>query len=170
MLLYSDVISGDEFVSDAFKIIETEYGAFEVNCSMITIKEGVDIDIGANASAEGGEEEALEEGMITVNNVVHSFRLQSTSFDKKSYASYLKSYVKKLAETIGIEAGSDEEKAFQKKANTFGKKIIAGFKDYEFYVGESMDPEGLVALLNYREDGTTPYLVFFKDGLKEIKL
>lgn len=33
-----------------------------------------------------------------------------------------------------------------------------------------MDPEGMVCLLNYREDGITPYFTFFKDGVKEQKL
>ncbi|KAJ3153014.1 hypothetical protein HK101_001771 [Irineochytrium annulatum] len=33
-----------------------------------------------------------------------------------------------------------------------------------------MNPDGMVALLNYREDGTTPYFTFFKDGLKAEKL
>jgi len=32
----------------------------------------------------------VEDGAIMVNNVVHSFRLQSTAFDKKSYLTYLK--------------------------------------------------------------------------------
>ena len=44
---------------------------------------------GANPSAEEVEE-ALEDGASQVNNVVHSFRLQSTSFDKKSYLHHLK--------------------------------------------------------------------------------
>lgn len=30
--------------------------------------------------------------------------------------------------------------------------------------------EGMVVLLNYREDGVTPYLTYFKDGLTEEKL
>lgn len=55
---------------------------------MIIIKEG-NVDIGANPSAEE-QEEALEDGAQQVNNVVHSFRLQSTSFDKKSYMVHLK--------------------------------------------------------------------------------
>jgi hypothetical protein len=56
------------------------------------------------------------------------------------------------------------------------------------YVGESMDTEGMVALLNYREDGITrkgtpfscylslitctsvAYFTFWKDGLEEVKL
>lgn len=55
---------------------------------MITVKEG-DVDIGANPSAEE-QEEAAEDGAQTVNNVVYSFRLQSTQFDKKGYLTYLK--------------------------------------------------------------------------------
>lgn len=46
-------------------------------------------DIGANASAEEAEE-ALEDTAVKVNNIVNSFRLQSTSFDKKGYLTYLK--------------------------------------------------------------------------------
>lgn len=41
------------------------------------MKAGVDVDIGANASAEGadGEDDGpAEEGSVTVNNVVYSFR------------------------------------------------------------------------------------------------
>ena len=36
-------------------------------------------------------------------------------------------------------------------------------------VGDSMDPDGMVLLLNYRDDGITPYLSYFKDGLLEEK-
>jgi hypothetical protein len=47
-------------------------------------------DTGANASAEEAEE-GVEDGAVQVNNVVNSFRLQQTSFDKKSYLGHLKS-------------------------------------------------------------------------------
>ena len=47
------------------------------------------LDTGANASAEEAEE-GVEDGAIQVNNVVNSFRLNSTQFDKKSYLSHLK--------------------------------------------------------------------------------
>jgi hypothetical protein len=49
----------------------------------------------------------------------------------------------------------DEVKAFEKRAQGLAKKILGNFKDYEFYTGESMNPEGMVALLNYREDGVS---------------
>jgi hypothetical protein len=40
------VITQDELFSDAYDIIESDEGVVEVNCQMITIKEG-DVDIGA---------------------------------------------------------------------------------------------------------------------------
>ncbi|KAF3308616.1 hypothetical protein TWF173_001076 [Orbilia oligospora] len=135
---------------------------------MITIKQGADVDIGANASAEEAEE-SVEDGMITVNNVVYSFRLQSTSFDKKSYLTYLKGYMKTVKAKLA-ETNPGRVEAFEKGAQAFAKKIVGGFKDYEFYVGESMNPDGAVLLLNYREDGVTPYFTVWKDGLSEMKV
>ncbi len=49
----------------------------------------------------------------------------------------------------------DRVDAFEKGAQAFAKKIIGNFKDYEFYTGENMNPDGMIALLNYREDGIT---------------
>ena len=46
--------------------------------------------LGANPSAEEQEEALQEEGATTVNNVAHSFRLSSTTFDKKTYLNFLK--------------------------------------------------------------------------------
>ena len=51
------------------------------------------------------------------------------------------------------EHNPERAEIFAAKAPAQVKKIIASIKDYEFYVGESMDPEGCVGLLNYREDG-----------------
>ncbi|WVF70908.1 hypothetical protein IAT40_005703 [Kwoniella sp. CBS 6097] len=167
MLLYNDIITDDEMCSDAFDVKEVGDIAYEVDCSLIIVKEG-EVDIGGNPSAEE-EAEALEAGASQVNNVVHSFRLQSTAFDKKSYLTYLKGYMKAVKTKLQ-ETNPDRVPAFEKGAQELAKKIVGNFKDYEFYVGESMNPEGMVALLNYREDGVTPYFTFWKDGLREVKI
>ncbi|KAJ6539391.1 translationally controlled tumor protein [Mycena capillaripes] len=167
MLLYEDIITGDEMFSDAFPVKVVDDIVYEVDCAMMTFKEG-EVDIGANPSAEE-QEEALEEGAQQVNNVVHSFRLSSTTFDKKSFLTYLKGYMKTVKAKLA-ETHPDRVDAFEKGAAAYAKKIVANFKDYEFYTGENMNPDGMVALLNYREDGVTPYFTFWKDGLKEIKL
>jgi hypothetical protein len=79
----------------------------------------------------------------------------------------MKSVKSKLKE----KGSSDEEiKDFETKAGAFAKKIIGGFKDYEFLIGESMNPDGMVILLNYREDGVTPYVTVWKHGLTEMKV
>jgi len=167
MLLYSDVITGDEMFSDAFPVKEVDDIVYEVDCAMIVVG-AANVDIGANASAEEAEE-ALEDGAAQVNNVIHSFRLQSTQFDKKSYLTYLKGYMKVVEKHLA-ETNPDRVDAFKTGAGAYAKKIVANFKDYEFYTGESMNPDGSIALLNYRADGTTPYFTFWKDGLKEMKL
>ncbi len=45
------------------------------------------------------------------------------------------------------ETNPERVPKFEKGAQDFAKKIVANFKDFEFYVGESMNPEGMVALL-----------------------
>jgi len=168
MLLYEDILTGDEMFSDAFPIKLVDDVAYEVECQTITVKEGADVDIGANPSAEETED-ALADGAKTVNNVAHSFRLQQTTFDKKTYLAYLKGYMKAVKGKIPEDEKERVEK-FEKAAQAFAKKIITKFADYEFFTGESQNPDGMVALLNYREDGITPYFTFWKDGLKSVKL
>ncbi|GAA5969356.1 hypothetical protein JCM3765_001278 [Sporobolomyces pararoseus] len=167
MLLYTDILTGDELISDAYDVKLVDDIVYEADCQMITIKEG-EVDIGANASAEEAAEE-LQEGETQVNNIVHSFRLTETQFDKKSFLSYLKGYMKAVKAKLQ-ETAPDRVEAFEKGAAAYAKKIVGNFKNYQFFVGESMNPDGMICLLDYREDGSTPYFIFWRDGLKEVKL
>jgi hypothetical protein len=157
MLLYKDVISGDELISDAYDLELKDGIVYEANCAMVEVG-GENVDIGANASAEEADE-GTDDSKERVNNVVYSFKLSPTSFDKKSYMTYIKGYMKKVKAHLQ-ETDPDAVAEFEKGAATFVKKVLANFNDYEFYTGESMNPDGMVALLNYREDGTTPYFSF----------
>lgn len=86
--LFIDKISGDEMGSDAYDYKEVDDIVYELDAQQIVISEG-DVDIGGNPSAEE-QAEALENGGTQVINIVHSFRLQSTTFDKKGYLTHLK--------------------------------------------------------------------------------
>jgi hypothetical protein len=80
-------------------------------------------------------------------------------------------YMKEVKNKLKEKGASDEEvKDFETKASAFAKKIVANFKDYEFLIGESMNPDGMVILLNYREDGVTPFVTVWKHGLTEMKV
>ncbi|KAH6681851.1 translationally controlled tumor protein [Halenospora varia] len=169
MIIYKDIITGDELMSDSYDMKEVDGTVYEINCDMI-VEGAVSVNTGANASAEEAEE-GVEDGAIQVNNVVNSFRLQQTSFDKKQYLSHLKTYMKKVKE--GLKAKGAEESVitdFEKGAQAYAKKIVGSFKNYDFYIGESMDPDGMVILMNYREDGTTPYVTVWKHGLVAEKI
>ncbi|EPQ28334.1 uncharacterized protein PFL1_04161 [Pseudozyma flocculosa PF-1] len=167
MKLYTDVLTGDEMCSDGYEMKLVDDIVYEVDAAKIVVQEG-DVDIGGNPSAEE-QAEALENGAEQVINIVHTFRLQSTSFDKKSYLTYLKGYMKAVKAKLE-QTNPERVPAFEKGAAAFAKKIVGSFGDWEFFTGESMDPEGMIALLNYREDGVTPYIVLWKDGLKEMKI
>ncbi|KAF9152654.1 hypothetical protein DFQ26_000823 [Actinomortierella ambigua] len=161
-ILYTDIVSGDELFTDGFPVTEVE-GAYEIACEMVQVGKGVDVDIGANPSIEGDEDEQHSE-VITVNNVVATFRLQQVSYDKKSYTTYLKGYLKALeVELKGTNPSRVE--GFNQEAAALFQKVLDDFESYEFYRGESMDPEAMVMLLRYRSDGT-PYFTAFKDGVK----
>ncbi|GGY16525.1 hypothetical protein GCM10010358_80260 [Streptomyces minutiscleroticus] len=163
MLLYTDTINGDELFSDAFPVKEAG-AAYEVDCQMIQVKSGVDVDI-----AGDGQDEEPDEGASTANNVVVSFQLQQTSFDKKSYMTHIKGYMKALEAKLR-DTDPARLNSFKEEAGALVKAILGDFEKYEFYTGQSMDPDGMVALLSYRADGTTPYFTFFKDGTKVQKL
>lgn len=79
--------------------------------------------------------------------------------------SYMRCYIEKLETPI------PESKAANLEARTIAavKKFVDNFYDYEFYTGESMRHDDMVALLTFREDGM-PYFIFWKHGLKEHRL
>lgn len=169
MLIYTDILTGDELLSSAFDFKEVDDVVYEVDATMVKVKEGADVDIGANPSAEGGDDAYESEDTTQVNNVVYNSRLQETSFDKKSYVSYIKGYMKKVKAYLE-QHDPEQIPVFEKGAAAYVKKIITNFKDYEFFTGESMDPDGMVPLVNWREDGVTPYVIFWKHGLKSMKV
>lgn len=85
-----DLITGDEIISDSYKLIDIDDVVYEIDCKKV-VKKGVDVDIGANPSAEGDDAEALEEGAETVIDVVDSFRLVNMPFgNKKSFLGQFK--------------------------------------------------------------------------------
>ncbi|KAL8836939.1 MAG: hypothetical protein Q9170_002739 [Blastenia crenularia] len=179
MLIYKDIVSGDEIISDTYNLVEKEDAVYEVDCKKVTLG-SESFDTGANPSAEEAEE-GIDDGSKQVIDVVHGFRLNFLGDEasgtrafgtKKEYMGQLKTYMKKVVGAMK-EAGADEDKikAFQTGAQSYYTKHIApNFKDFDFYTGESMDPDGMVVLLNYREDGITPYMTIWKYGLTEMKV
>ncbi|EHA98117.1 Translationally-controlled tumor protein [Heterocephalus glaber] len=88
-----------------------------------------------------------------------------TSFAKEAYKESIKDYMKSIKGKLE-EQRPERIKPFMTGAAEQIKHILANFKNYQFFVGANMNPDGTVALLDYREDGVTPFMIFFKDGLE----
>lgn len=69
--------------------------------------------------------------------------------------------------------GRPDEEIEQMKADAKGAipKIAAKIADYDVFIGEGSEPgEGWPVLINYRDDGITPFATYFKWGLEEYKV
>jgi len=169
MIIYKDVITNDELFTDAYPMKLVDDCMYEVEGKLVTIKGGIDEAlIGGNAAVEGGDDEGTADTDTTGINIVIANRLQPTPFDKKSYQIYIKGYMVELKKRL-TETKPNRVDAFMKGAQSRVKWILQNFDDLQFYTGENMNPEGMAVILGYREDGMTPYLCFFKDGLIEEK-
>ncbi|EAL66010.1 hypothetical protein DDB_G0282861 [Dictyostelium discoideum AX4] len=192
MKLYKDLIgnSHDDLLTDRYEIKVGDV-TFEVKTKMIT----KDLNVVVNNNSLGGSisttvdnnnsitlstnlEDEFENveaaGTFQINNLVEQLRLVETSFDKKSYLAYMKLYIKDLINHIKQQpSNSDNEKIehIQKGIQSFVKTMMDGenFKKYSFFTGSSMDANGLVALMYYKDDDpTTPTFVFIKYGLLQV--
>ncbi|KAM0733335.1 Translationally-controlled tumor protein-like protein [Formica fusca] len=171
MRIYKDLFTGDEMFSDTYKMKLVDDVLYEVYGKLISRKSGEVNIAGFNPSAEEvdeGTDEMVESGV----DIVLNHRLQeSFAFgDKKSYTLYLKDYMKKLVARLE-EKSPDQLEVFKTNMNKVMKDILGRFKELQFFTGVSMDIDGIVGLMEYREiDGeSVPVLMFFKHGLEEEK-
>ncbi|MCA2150976.1 translationally-controlled tumor protein, partial [Citrobacter portucalensis] len=97
-LVYQDLLTGDELLSDSFPYKEIHNGVlWEVEGKWV-VQGAVDVNIGANPSAEGADEdEGVDDQAVKVVDIVDTFRLQEQpAFDKKQFVTYVKRYIKLL--------------------------------------------------------------------------
>ena len=129
---------------------------------------------GANASEEAGDDDGTDESSVSGIDIVLNHRLVETGFgDKKGFTSYLKAYMKKVLKFLEDEGRGGEIEEFKTNINGVMKDLMGKFKDLQFFTGEAMDPDAMIAMCEYKEvkegEGERPVLMFFKHGLREEK-
>uniref|UniRef100_A0A0P4WJ74 Translationally-controlled tumor protein homolog n=1 Tax=Scylla olivacea TaxID=85551 RepID=A0A0P4WJ74_SCYOL len=168
MKVFKDIVSGDEMFTDTYKFEDIDDAFYMVVGKHTTVTEGNIELAGANPSAEEADE-GTESSSVSGIDVVIYMRLQETGFgSKKDYLTYMKDYMKTLKGKLEGTPNIDKLPAIQKPLQELLKK----FKDLQFFTGESMNPDGMVVLGDYKEiDGEErPVLYFPKYGLEEEKL
>lgn len=176
MKIFKDILTGDEMFTDSNKINLVDDCLYEVSCTHVTRRQGEIVLAGSNPSAEGedgdgGADEQVESGLDLVLNQ----RLQVTSFDKASFKMYLKTYTKSLQEKWKeMDLTPEQLEEYKTKFTNAAKKVLPKLDDVEFYLGESCNPDGMVALLEYRDkpdgSGEEALMLFFKHGLEAEKV
>ncbi len=79
--------------------------------------------------------------------------------------------MKALVDKLKADGKSAEEIAtFQKEAQAAAKKILGNWDNYDVYKGETMEELSMYILVDFREDGMTPYVTVWKAGLEEYKV
>nr|AEQ39070.1 putative translationally-controlled tumor protein [Wolffia arrhiza] len=167
MLVYNDILTGDELLSDSFPYTELENGMlWEVEGKWV-VKGAIDVDIGANPSAEGGgDDEGVDDQAVKVVDIVDTFRLQEQPpFDKKQFVVFMKRYIKNLTPKLDEEA----QAKFKKNIEGATKFLLSKIKDLQFFVGESMHDDGSVVFAYYKDGAINPTFLYLAPGLKEVK-
>ncbi|KAJ8039705.1 Translationally-controlled tumor protein-like [Holothuria leucospilota] len=178
MVVYQDIISGDEFFygSHPFTLVDDLY--YEVYGRYILIRSGgvKDTELGGNRFAKlvpaeqpAEQPEKLEE----VIDLVEECQLQNCPHisQEKYFPEYLKPYTQTLI-AYYEKQGKEKADIVKDKLNQFRVILREKFKsdNFQFFEGRSHPSEGMIALVGHKEkDGKEiPYMILFKDGLKEV--
>lgn len=177
MLVYSDLISGDQVLSDSYPWKELEYdgqkieGVMYVQSKMVS-KEIGEIDTGANASAEAADEGVDDsvEKVCDIKDGMIGFGYEGPNAMKASefvtlYKAWCQAVKKKIEET-GAKPGP-----FMKSAKGFMAFMKKEFKNFEIYAPKSFNTETFI--IGYWDDEANaigaPKFIYFKHALKEEK-
>ncbi|EKX48791.1 hypothetical protein GUITHDRAFT_68474 [Guillardia theta CCMP2712] len=170
MIIYKDITSGDEMISDSFQLQDVDDVLFKVKTKHVT-KGGLDLGIAVNQGEDDGDAaDGVDDQVEKVIDVVDAFRLQSIGgFDKKGALAWAKAYLKTIKERLDKE-NPERTQQFQEKSQKWIKEVLLKDIDsFEFYTGPSFNTEGSLAMFTYEGEDVSPTMYLFKDGLVEEK-
>jgi hypothetical protein len=178
MLIFKCRITGDEMISDAYKINpvidpdtkEEVPELFECE-SQIVAKSGVEVDVGCgNAFGGEGADEPEDTSVEKVNNIIDEslgFGYNEIPMGKKDFKDWLKEYcgaIRKIIKDDEKIAGP-EVKAFTQSAPEFCKFLLKKYDDLQFFMSPSFNPDGALAISYYPEGASAPTFMYIKMGL-----
>lgn len=192
MIVYRDIISGDEMLSDAFplkQVVDKEgnevnlfnllffpvcyqFVSFQVaglmycTSKMITVGND-DVDVGCgNAFGGDAEEEGGAGGTEEkVNNIINGFQYTETQIGTvNDFKSWLKEYMNLIvAKMKEGNKGKEAIQAFKGTAAGIAKFLVSNFSDLQFYLGASFDANTMVFSM-YEDGELTPNFYFIMGG------
>ena len=158
MIVYRDLLSGDEMLSDAFPlrpVLDEEGVAVEglMMCeSKMIVQGGNDVDVGCGNSFGGGggeEDEGVDNTVVQVNNIMQGFQYTETQIGAASdFKAWIKDYCNAIRNKLREKGKTkDEIQAFMAQAPGIAKFFLKRFADVQFYLGPSFNPEVCVDVI-----------------------
>ena len=171
MIVYVDVLTGDEMLSSAFPlspVVDEEGnevpGLMKCESKMIA-KSGDDVDIGCGNAFGGEAEDTGAAGVETVNNVIDGFQYNETTIGSAmDFKAWIKDYMQAVRTHMKNKGKPKEEiQAFMAMAPGIAKFFLKRFSDVQFYLGPSFNPESMVFSI-YADGATTPDFYYIMPG------
>ena len=138
MRYYASPINEDELVNDAFPMKKREdIGALEFEGSYREFE----IDDGETTHKE------------TLMDIPHQCDLQKFTLTKAQFGAWIKKFVP--ARKAQLEG--DAQKEFLMNAKKFVTWVDAHFKEFDFFMGPSGDPDDMLLFCRHDETGSKPF-------------
>jgi len=181
MIVYEDLVSGDQVLSDSrpqaplkIKIggVETVIPNVFTVQSKLVIKGPVEVNTGANASKEeqeeGVEDQALK--VVDLKDPEVGFGYEGPQdYSEAEFQTLYKTWCKAVKEKI--EAKGGKPKDFMQAAKAFHPAIKENYSSFEVYHTKSFCSESFI--LGYWDDeaneAVAPKFIFFEPALNRVK-
>jgi hypothetical protein len=158
MLVFRDIVSDDDMFSDDLPYELIDDCLYEVTCTYIP------------SPYEPMDEYGSDNSVV---DLAANFHLKHVRFARAEYRTYLKSYAETLRQVWNRDASPDTDlDDYIRKFRVAAKMVLSKLDDAEFYMGESVNEDAMVALLEYRYelDGEVPVMMFYKHGLTRMEI
>ncbi|KAI9747941.1 MAG: hypothetical protein M4579_007353 [Chaenotheca gracillima] len=189
MIIYKDIITGDELLSETYDVTEIDGVIYEVETKRVPESDNIEVNFGGNPSENPDETDTgIESGgggqddVKMVYELCKSFQLgevederrKNVPITKGQFDEEFKRYVKKVKAALE-KKGTDpaEVKVFTDGVKKHFKRISKNIENCDTFTGSTDDlfePSGMRVVVDYRDDGMTPYAIIWKHGLEEMKV
>lgn len=178
MIIYVDILSNDEIVSDSYPSKPLEHkgeaipGVFTVQSKMV-VKGPVTVNTGANASAEGGDDDVDDQAVKVCNlkDAEVGFGYEGPqSYSAEEFGTLYKGWCKAVKEAI--EAKGGKPKDFMQCAKAFLPYLKEKYSDMEVYHPKSFNPATFILAIwdDEANEVGAPKFIFFEPALKKEKV
>lgn len=164
MIVYQDILTGDEILSDEFPKEEVFNGLmYKVQVRMSVLVP--DEEVGADPGDKGWEDSG---------NIVNRFGLQTFSFKngKSDFVPYLKDRLRRVTAN-GMYSSDEQWSTLDSNFRIATKFFSDSFENLEFFVGESDNDTSAVIIAIWEkekaQDAQYTYFYYFVHDLKEIE-